>query len=124
MPTVVDIEELPITLDLAPIKVGSDYTFTIEIEDDNGDPQNTTGWDMEIAARASGVNGPEIFRLALANGITHTAPIGRFAVKISHDTTSNITVSRLYWDCKIIDSNGDVTFPFEGIWEVKQAVTR
>jgi len=125
MTNTVTIEgEFPINLKLPPMKPGQDYAFTIEITDDNDAVQDTTGWDMEIKGRENNANGAEIFDLTVGTEITHTAALGKFAVKIPDTTTTNIDVSRIAWDCKVTDGNGDISFPFEGIIEVKEAVTR
>lgn len=117
-------DELPITLDLPPIKCGSDYQFSIQILDDNDDPVNTTGWDMEIKGRSHSVNGTELFDLTTAVEITHTPASGLFTILIDNTITSALTVSKVYWDCKVTDDGDLVTFPFEGVFDILQAVTR
>jgi hypothetical protein len=111
-------------LDLPPIKVGSDYEFTIEILDDNEAAQDTTNWTMELKGRTPNANGEEVFSLSVSSGITHTPAEGKFAVKISNAITSLFNVSKIVWDVKITDSNGDITFPFEGTFTVLATVTR
>lgn len=122
--TVIIEGEFPINLPLPPLKPGQDYAFTIEITDDNNAAQDTTGWDMEIKGRDGSASGVEIFDLAVGTEITHTPSQGKFAVKIPDTTTVNIEVSSIAWDCKVTDGNGDITFPFEGVIEVLETVTR
>jgi len=121
---VLDIDQLPITLDLPPIKVGQDYEFTIEILDDNEAPQDTTDWTMEMKGRTPNANGEEAFSLSVGAGITHTPAEGKFVVKIANTVTSLFNVSSIVWDVKITDANSDVTFPFEGTFSVLETVTR
>jgi hypothetical protein len=124
--TEITVDELPITLDLPPIVTGSDYEFTIQMLDDNEDPQVTTSWTMQIMGRANGPNGEQLFNLTSspAAGITMTAGTGTFVVKIADTVTSTIKVSKVYWDCKVVDASSDVTFPFRGVLDIIQAVTR
>jgi hypothetical protein len=124
--TEITVDELPITLKMGPIVTGSDYEFTIQMLDDNDDPQDTTGWTMQIMGRADGPNGAQLFNLTSnpAAGITMTAATGNFAVKIADTITTTIKVSKVAWDCKVVDASSDVTFPFRGVWDIVQAVTR
>lgn len=121
---ILEIDQLPITLDMPPIKPGQDYPFTIEILDDNEEPENTTGWTMAIKGRANNANGDEVFSLTVSNGITHTPASGKFDIKIPDTTTTNFKVNKIVWDVKITDANGDITYPFEGTFTVLETVTR
>lgn len=121
---VIDIDQLPITLDLPPIKIGQDYEFTIEILDDNEDPKDTTSWAMAIKGREGHANGAEVFSLTIGSGITHTAALGKFQVKLADTVTALFNTHKIAWDCKITDANGDITFPFEGTFTVLDTVTK
>jgi len=121
---ILEIDQLPITLNMPPIKVGQDYEFTIYLLDDNEEAQDTTSWSMAIKGRANHANGEEVFSLTITAGITHTPAEGKFAVKISDTLTSAIDVKTVVWDCKITDANGDITFPFEGTFNILETVTR
>lgn len=121
---IIEINEMPIELQLPPIAVGADYSFTIEIEDDNDQAQPTTDWEMKITARDGGPNGEELFTLDTLDGIVHTPSIGRFVVNISHTITSALGVTKAYWDCQITDQEGKITYPFIGAWDVISTVTR
>jgi hypothetical protein len=124
--TEITVDELPITLDLPPIMTGSDYEFSIQMLDDNEDAQDTTSWTMTIMGRAGGANGELLFTLTSSPsaGITMTAGTGSFVVKIADAITTTIKVSKVYWDCKVVDASSDVTFPFRGVLDIIQAVTR
>lgn len=120
----ITVDVLPITLNLPPCKVGQDYEFTIEILDDNDDPRNTTSWTMQIMGRENNANGEQAFNLTIGSGITHTAAEGKFQIKIADTVTTLFNVSRIAWDCMITDANGDKTFPFEGVLDILESVTR
>lgn len=117
------IDEMPVSITLPPIKVGADYSFTLEFEDDNEEPKDTTDWVMEIAGREV-PNGAELFHLEIDSGITHTPSLGRFIIKISNTITTDLTVTKVYWDCKVTDNNDEITYPVQGIWDVVGSVTR
>ena len=121
---ILEIDQLPITLDLPPIKIGSDYEFTIELLDDNEASLDTTDWTMEIKGRSPNANGEEVFSLGVSTGITHTPAEGKFVVKIANSITSLFNVSKIVWDVKITDANDDITYPFEGTFTVLDTVTR
>lgn len=121
---VITTDVLPITLDLPPIKIGQDYEFTIEMLDDNDDPRDTTDWTMQIKGRENNANGEEVFNLTVGSGITHTPAAGKFQIKISDTITSTFNVSKIAWDCLVTDANGDKTFPFEGMFDILESVTR
>ena len=121
---VITTDELPITLQLPPIKIGQDYEFTIEMLDDNDATQDTTGWTMQIKGRENNANGEEVFDLTIGSGITHTPAVGKFQIKISDTLTALFTVSKVAWDCLVTDANGDKTYPFEGVFTILESVTR
>jgi len=116
--------EMPVNFPFKPMKVGQDYAFTIYFKDDNRAAKDTTGWDMQIKGRENNANGTEIFDLTVGSEITHTAAEGKFAVKIPDTVTALIDVGRVAIDVKVTDGNGDITFPLEGVIEMKETVTR
>lgn len=118
------VEEMPITLKLPPITAGSDYQFSLQILDDNDNPQNTTGWSMEIKGREMDASGSQLFDLTVGSGIVHTASVGKFDVTISRTVSVTLNIPYVAWDCKVTDASGNVTFPFEGVIKVRQPVTR
>lgn len=118
------IDELPIELNLPPIVAGADYEFSLQILDDNDAAQDTTGWDMTIKGRATDVNGEVVFTLTVGSGITHTPAQGKFDIKITDTVSASLNIPYVSWDCKITDADGDITYPFEGVFKVKQPVTR
>ena len=122
--TTIEFDELPIVLDLPPVKKGADYSFTIEMLDDNDAAKDTTGWTMQVTGRDAGANGDELFSLTVGDGITHTPSQGRFVVKIAKTITATLPATRIVWDCAVTDSNGDVSYPFEGTLQILPSVTR
>lgn len=117
-------DEMPITLDLPVLVAGMDYRFSLQILDDNGDPYDTTGYDMTIKGRAMDENGDVLFTLSVGSGITHTPAQGKFDIKISNTVSAAINVPYVAWDCKIEDASGEFTFPFKGTLKIQQPVTR
>lgn len=117
-------DEMPINLELPVMVAGMDYRFSLQILDDNGSPYNTTGYDMTIKGRAIDESGDVLFTLAVGSGITHTAAQGKFDIKISNTVSAAINIPYVAWDCKVTDSNNEITFPFKGTIKVQQPATR
>lgn len=118
--------DMPVVIQLKPIKVGADYAFTLYFKDDNRAARDTTGWTMEMKGRENNARGEVVFSLTTvaSAGITHTPAEGKFAVKIAKTISALFDVGVIAFDIKVTDSNSDVIFPIEGKITVLETVTR
>lgn len=120
------IDNMPVELELPPIKPGADWEWTFYIEDDNGNPVNTTGYMFSMVGKAR-VNGAQVFVISTANGkCVMSASVGKFACKLPASETALLNERSIVWDCLLRDGAGGVTPLFQGVnipIEVLNAVT-
>ncbi len=107
------IKEMPVDIQLPPIKPGADWDWTLEIKE-QGLVVNTTGYTFVVTGKDR-INGEVIFNLSIGSGITHTAALGKFAVHIAGSVTALYDVRSIVWDCLLTTASGAIIPPLQGI---------
>lgn len=106
---------MPVELELPPIKPGANWEWTFYITNDNDEPLNTTGYAFVMTGK-NRINGEKVFEISTANGkCVMTAAQGRFTNKLTPADTAQIDVQNVVWDCLLKDAGGVVTPLFQGI---------
>lgn len=96
---------------------GANYSTSIDVTDDAGDPVDLTGYTGAAQMRK---------HYTSTNAHSFTVTIGGSAVTLSMNatTTGNITPGRYVYDCELDDGAGTVSRLVEGIVTVTPQVTR
>lgn len=99
------------------IDQGSTYSVTINIDDDNGDGLNVSGYSARAQMRKHYTSSNSVsFVTSLANG--------ELSLSLTANQTANIVAGRYVYDVELIDSSNNVTRILEGIITVTPEVTR
>ena len=108
------------------IRQGSSYCFAGCILQSDGTPVNLTGVTIEAQMRDRLNDSAVIsFSASVIPGIA-----GSFTLSLTEQQTASIPITDygrdagFVWDCKLRDSNGDVTPLYWGVVKVKKQVTR
>lgn len=96
---------------------GADFSTSIDVTDDNGDPTDLTGYSGAAQMRKHYTSSNAYaFTVAVANGSV--------TLTMNSATTANITSGRYVYDCELTSGGGVVTRLVEGIVTVTPQVTR
>lgn len=98
------------------IDQGADYSTTLDVTDDAGEPTDLTGYTgaAQMRKHYSSANS-YAFAVAIANGSV--------TLSMNSATTANITAGRYVYDCEITNG-GVVSRLVEGIVTISPQVTR
>jgi hypothetical protein len=98
------------------IDQGADYSTTLDVTDDAGEPTDLTGYTgaAQMRKHYSSANS-HAFTVAIANGSV--------TLSMNSATTANITAGRYVYDCEITNG-GVVSRLVEGIVTISPQVTR
>lgn len=98
------------------IDQGADYSTTLDVTDDAGEPTDLTGYTgaAQMRKHYSSANS-YAFTVAIANGSV--------TLSMNSATTANITAGRYVYDCEITNG-GVVSRLVEGIVTISPQVTR
>lgn len=110
------ISDLPVDLSgfLKRIVVGSTYKASFTMLDDNEDPQDTTGWAMEIVFKK--LDGDVVATLTTpASGVVNTPADGRFDMTLSAVATAALNSEHLKITVKVTDAVPETQYIVEGV---------
>jgi hypothetical protein len=97
------VEELPIDVSewWNQITAGADWQTSIYAMDDNEEPDDTTGWAMEI--KFAKLDGTVLKTLSVGSGIVNNASDGRFDVTYAAADTVLLKVEEVKVSVKVTD---------------------
>jgi hypothetical protein len=99
------------------IDQGTDFSTSIDVTDDNGDPTDLSGYTGAAQMRKHYTSSNSYsFSVAVANGSV--------TLTMNSATTANITSGRYVYDCELTSGSNTVTRLVEGIVTVTPQVTR
>lgn len=99
------------------IDQGTDFSTSIDVTDDNGDPTDLSGFTGAAQMRKHYTSSNSFsFSVAVANGSV--------TLSMNSATTANITAGRYVYDCELTSGSNVVTRIVEGIVTVTPQVTR
>ncbi len=104
------------------IKPGADWEITLEVEDDNGDIETTTGWDCACTLKNK-ANGETKVALTVGSGITHTPGQGKFEFRVTAAQTAAFDCNQVSGDVLVTDADGKKSFPFRFTIAVAEVIT-
>ena len=104
------------------IKPGADWKWTLEVQDDNGDVQDTTGWDCACKVKNK-ANGETKASLTVGSGITHTTGQGQFDFAITDTQTAALDCNQVEFDVLLTDDTGEKTIPVKATVDVAEVIT-
>lgn len=116
------VSDLPITLDLHPIKQNADWEVTFTVEDDNEDPEDITGWTAAMDIRLP--DGTLLIAMTTADKITNGGATGEFTIRLVDTDTIDFPRAMAEYDFFADDQGGNHDCLFEGRIEIKRRVTR
>lgn len=101
------------------IDQGANYSTSIDVTDDAGDPTDLTGYTGAAQMRKHYTStNAHAFTVAIANAS------GVVTLSMNAAVTGNISPGRYVYDCELTDSGGTVSRLIEGIVTVTPQVTR
>lgn len=101
------------------IDQGANYSTSIDVTDDAGDPVDLTGYTGAAQMRKHYTStNAHAFTVAIANAS------GVVTLSMNATVTANITAGRYVYDCELTDGSGTVSRLVEGIVTVTPQVTR
>jgi hypothetical protein len=101
------------------IDQGADYSTSIDVTDNNGDPVDLTGYSGAAQMRKHYTStNAHAFSVSIANAA------GVVTLSMNAAVTGNITPGRYVYDCELTDGTGTVSRLVEGIVTVTPQVTR
>lgn len=99
------------------IDQGADFSTSIDVTDDNGDPTDLSDYTGAAQMRKHYTSSNSYaFTVAVANGSV--------TLSMNSTTTSSITAGRYVYDCELTNGSNVVTRLVEGIVTVTPQVTR
>lgn len=101
------------------IDQGTDYTTSVTLTDNNGDPIDITGYTGASQMRKSYTSSTYY-----AFNVAIDGPIGKITLTMSANTTSGISPGRYLYDVELTDVQNHVSRVFEGIVTVTPNITR
>lgn len=108
MATTITIESVN-TVDMSDyfpaIEPGRDWKWEYQVQDDNGNVEDTTGWDCSCTMRDK-ANGEEKIALTVGSGITHTPALGKFEFQVTDEQTETLDCLQVEFDLLITDDSG------------------
>lgn len=100
------------------------FTFTVDYEDNGGNPINLTGASAKMQVRDSKGGQKLAFTLTSpSGGITIDGPNGKLTVKMTPTQTNKLFYPKSEYDIMIIDSNTNRTKLLEGFITLSRSVT-
>lgn len=101
------------------IDQGSDFSTSISISDDNGDPKDLTGYTCKSQIRKSYTS-----LTAVDFTINYDqASSGTFGLSLSSNTSANMAAGRYVYDIIVIDPEHIITRVVEGIVTINPRVS-
>lgn len=100
---------------------GSDFSFTIDVKNDDGTPMNVAGYSFSSSIRKSYYSSSATANLTIT--VTNSSN-GNVVLRMNSATTSNIKAGRYLYDVRMVDTESVVTRVIEGIITVYPQVTK
>lgn len=101
------------------IDQGANYSTSIDVTDDNGDPTDLTGYTGAAQMRKHYTStNAHSFVVSIGNAS------GVVTLSMNAAVTGNISPGRYVYDCELTDSAGTVSRLIEGIVTITPQVTR
>lgn len=101
----------------------SNFLFTIQYKNPNGDPIDLTSYDVRMDIKSAPGAKKILASLTIGDGITVSPIIGKIDVNMSAEKTKLIAYPKSAYDLVIESSSGIITRLLEGYLEVSRAVT-
>ena len=101
------------------IDQGANYSTSIDVTDDNGDPVELTGYTGAAQMRKHYTS-----VTSYAFTVTINAGQGTVDLSLTANTSNTIPAGRYVYDCELTDSNGKKSRLVEGIVTITPQVTR
>jgi hypothetical protein len=99
-------ENLPVRIDLPDMVKKADWHWAFQMmDDDNINPNNTTGYTIEMEFKKS-QNGEVYDTFALGDGITMTAASGLFNIDLDYATVDSYDWQSAVYKIIVIDDTG------------------
>jgi hypothetical protein len=100
---------------------GSDFSFTIDVKNDDSSPMNIAGYSFSSSIRKSYYSVHPTANLSIS--VSNTA-LGNVILTMNSATTANIKAGRYLYDVRMVDTSNVVTRVIEGIITVYPQVTK
>lgn len=101
------------------IDQGADFIATINVEDNNGDPIDLTGYTGLAQIRKHYSSSTHYDFIVTINALA-----GHITLSMSNTITGSISAGRYVYDCEVTDASGFVTRILHGQVEVTPEVTK
>jgi hypothetical protein len=101
----------------------SNFIFTIQYKDPNGNPINLTSFDVRMDIKSTPGSKKILASCIIGDGLEVDPEIGRIDVNVSANKTKLIAYPKSAYDLVIESPSGIITRLLEGYLEVSRAVT-
>ena len=101
------------------IETGTDFVLPFTVRDNNGNPVDLTGAQVEAHLREY-AESPDYYEFSCI----HNGSGGRITITLPHETTSQISYSYGVYDVKLTLADGTISHPLSGDVKVKEGITK